>query len=315
VAVCWIGADGQVRWRALAATELGNGKLRRGQDGTLFLIVPSGWIPITPAAGDPLPVAEQHRLTQPHQPLAGGGHLAVTQLSDRHYRVAVTKAADQPIRSWEIISDTDMAPPGGALPAMVGDNPVIPLDVYEQPPGDNPFRLEQLAVQLTPTGALTPLHLDNAVWGSEIITEYRVGTDGSFHQLRTSPTAGVQIVRHVFVAPAAPASPSNATTAQPAPTSQPAATAPAAPAAPTPTQSAPDSASRAWLAWTGAALLAALAILGGALLVWRGRRRPSAPGTPPDGPPTPDGPPAPDDLPDLSRPAVALPDTCVPAER
>jgi hypothetical protein len=34
----------------------------------------------------------------------------------------VTDAADQPVRSWEITSDTDVALPGGALPAMAGDN-------------------------------------------------------------------------------------------------------------------------------------------------------------------------------------------------
>jgi hypothetical protein len=191
---------------------------------------------------------------------------------------------------------------------MAGDNPVIPLDVFEQPPGDDPFRLEQLALQLTPAGALTPLHLDNAIWGSEIITEYRLGTDGAFHQLRTSRTNGVQIVRYPFSAPAAPAPPSNATTAQPAPTSQPAATAASAPpATPPAAQPAPDSGSRAWLASTGATLLTALVILGGALLIRRRRRRPSAPGTPPDYPPTADGPLAPDDPPHLSRPPVGSP--------
>jgi hypothetical protein len=44
-------------------------------------------------------------------------------------------------------------------------------------------------------GSRVELHVDNAFFGSSLLSEYRVGPDGAFYQLRTSRQTGVTIVR------------------------------------------------------------------------------------------------------------------------
>jgi hypothetical protein len=79
------------------------------------------------------------------------------------------------------------------LPALVNGDPVVPFDLFQDKPT---WKLEQLAVRLTASGAPVQLRLDNAIWGDKPTTEYRTGPDGAFYQLQTSRTAGVKIVRY-----------------------------------------------------------------------------------------------------------------------
>lgn len=300
-----VTADGQARWRAPLATDLFNGQLRMGPGGVLFDVTDEGWIPVTTTSGNPLTPAEQRRLTQKHLPLPDGGHLVVTAASRRDIRVAVIDAVNHPVRAWRITSATDIAPPGAALPALAGGNPVVPLDVFDQPEGEGPGRLEQIALQLTAAGAPSPPHVDNAIWGDTPTTEYRVGPDGAFYQLRTSRTTGVTIVRYTFDA-AAPAPTPTGGAAAPTPAATttggvevPAsvATSAATPAVERPTT---DATSWGWLAWTGGAVLAVLAILGGAFQVWHRRRRPEPPLAA-------DGPADVNDAADLAQPTIGAP--------
>ena len=187
-----ITADGRVRWRALLATDLFNAKLRMGPDRVLYDVTDTGWIPVATAGGAPLSVADQHRRIQAHQPTAGGGRLVVTYASPRDARIAVLDVTGRPIRAWRVTGDTDMAPPDAALPTLVNGNPVVPFDLFEA----KPWKLEQLAVRLTASGAPVRVRLDNTIWGDKPTTEYRTGPDGAFYQLQTSRTTGVKIVRY-----------------------------------------------------------------------------------------------------------------------
>lgn len=277
-----ISADGRVRWRVLLATDLFNGQLRMGPDGVLYDVVPDGWIPVATAAGTPLSVAEQRRLTQPDQPVPGGGRLVVTYVSRRDARIAVLDAAGKPVRAWRVTSATDMAGPGAAVPALAGGDPVLLLDVFEDEPA---WQLEQLGIRLTASGAPVLLHLDNSIWGDKPTTEYRLGPDGAFYQLQTSRTTGVKIVRYgLGTLPPAPA-PTGATAVATSPGSAESAataTATAAPpqAGPVARPPSPPHRSWSWLTWAGGIGLTVVAALGTALLVWRRRHhRPPSPHT------------------------------------
>jgi hypothetical protein len=267
-----ITADGTLRWRAPLAADVFNAQLRMGPDRVLYQVTTESWIPVTDASGSPLSVSDQQRLTLPYQPLAGGRRLQVTASSAREIRVVLSDAAGQTVRTWRVTGKTDMALPVSALPAAIGNDVVLPLDVFRSTPS---WRMEQLALRLTASGAPVQLHLRNAFWGDVPVTEYRAGPDGAFYQLQTSRTTGVTIARYGLtpaaaptptggvVVPPAPASPS-------APAATPAATPPVTPAVPAPAR---DESSAAWLIWTGGAGLVVVAAAVVAYLVWRRRRR------------------------------------------
>jgi hypothetical protein len=280
-----ITAHGRVRWRALLATDVFNAKLRMGPDRVLYDVTDTGWMPVATAAGTPLSVAAQRRLTQAHQPTAGGGRLVVTYASPRDARIAVLDVTGRPIRAWRVTGDTDMAPPGAALPALVNGDPVVPFDLFQDKPTWN---LEQLAVRLSASGASVRVRLDNTIWGDKPTTEYRTGPDGAFYQLQTSRTAGVKIVRYgLDTRPPRPTGsghaglPTPTVAAHPAATVDPAATGTAVPATP---QAKPDAlppstrqVSSSVLIWAGGIGLAVVATVGTALLMRRRRHQPWRP--------------------------------------
>jgi hypothetical protein len=279
-----ITAHGRVRWRALLATDLFNARLRTGPDRVLYDVAATGWIPVATAGGAPLSVAAQRRLTQAHQPTAGGGRLVVTYASPRDARIAMLDLTSRPIRAWRVTSDTDMAAPA-ALPALVNGDPVVPFDLFKDKPT---WKLEQLAVRLTTSGAPVRVHLHHNIWGDTPTTEYRTGPDGAFYQLQTSRTAGVKIVRYgLDTRPPRPTVSGHAglpiptVSAHPAATVDPAATGTALPATP---QAKPDAlppstrqVSSSVLIWAGGIGLAVAVIVGTALLVRRRRHQPWRP--------------------------------------
>lgn len=278
-----ITATGTIRWRAPAAIPIFNTQLRVGPDGTLYAVEPGTWtwIPVTTPAGAPLSVAEQQRLTRKHQPLPGGGQLVVTHPTKRDTRAAIIDASGRPVRSWRITATTDVGPADSALPALAAGDPVVPLSVDAPENNGSPSQPDRLVLRLTSAGAPARLHLEHVIWGNDPpLTEYRVGPDGAFYQLRTSRTAGVKILRYSLdvAAPPVPTPTGGAVAPQPPTTAAPEPPGVAQPPAAT-------TSPWTWLAWAGGITFAAVIIAG--VLLWR-RRRPPATPVPPAGPPVPD---------------------------
>lgn len=284
-----ITSDGRSRWRAMLAEDLFNARLRIGPDRRLYQVTPDSWIPVADASGNPLSVADQQRQTLRYQPLSDGRRLSVTYASPRAMRVELQDATGRAVRTWRLTSATDLGAADG-LPAVVGADVVLPLDVYTESP---PFRREGLVLRLTAAGAPVRLHLRHVTWGDEPITELRVGPEGALYQLQTARTSGVKIVRYDLRAPAPSPSPTGATVV-PGPSVS------AATSTPTETTGAPTttgtavavapseqrpSGSGSWLLWTGGVALVFIAAAGGAYLVWRRHAAPKTgmgtPGAPP----------------------------------
>jgi hypothetical protein len=267
-----ITAKGQVRWTAPVA---GAGQLRIGPNGAVYLVDPAegAWIPVTTVDGRALPIADQTRLTKRHQPLPGGGSLAVTwTIGDRHHLdIALLDAAGRTTRAWRITSATEIEGAGSSVPALVDGDPVIFVGVYVFGTADTPTRVERLALRLTATGARPPVVLARHTYG-DTTTDLRVGPDGKLYQLTTDPDTGATLTR--FALPGrAPTSPSptassaapgtpTAVTPTDATASPPAAVAPNRPAHPTGTAR--------WLLISGAGLLV---LIGSAATVMFLRRR------------------------------------------
>jgi hypothetical protein len=230
-----IASDGRLRWRARLGENLFNVQLRIGPDRRLYQVTPDSWIPVADASGYPLSVADQQRLTLRYQPLPGGRRLVTTYVSPREVRADVRDTANQPVRTWQLISATDLGHPGTGLPADAGADVVLPLAVYTQPPAS---RSERLVLRQTATGAPVRLHLQHTIWGDQPVTELRTGPNGAFYQLQTSRTTGVTINRYDLHPPAPTPSPTGAAVV-PAPT---ASTAPATPTGPVATATVLDGA-------------------------------------------------------------------------
>ncbi len=292
-----VARDGRLRWWAPLASPTFNDQLRVLPDGLLYEVEAGtgAWIPVVTAAGAPLSVSAQRRLTQRSRPLPNGRHLTATAASypAHEVTVAVVDAAGHASRTWRITSTTDMAIAPGTWPDLSAGDPVVLLDVFDwhRSPASN--QMEQVALRLTDSGAARPIHLDNAHWGDEPVTEYRIGPGGDLYQLRSRPTTGVTIARYRLLPSSSAAGPSPSTratattptqagtattptqagtattraqagtaTAAPAP-------APAATGSTTPTSSSP---ARAWVTG-GVAVLLLLGLLLGAAARMRHRRR------------------------------------------
>jgi hypothetical protein len=270
-----LARDGGVLWRAPLAAQVSNNNLRFGPDGVLYdreAGDSATWYPVVGADGVPLSVAEQNRLARRYQPLPGGNRLIISYVSDHETRVAVQDGTGQLIREWRITSDNDIAL-DFATPALVGGDPVVTLGVLDEsrPPGD---RLEQIVLRLNADGVRVALHVDNAHFGDQLITEYRVGSDGALYQLQTSRATGVKIARFGLGVPAPAPTPTESQSV-PTPTGHTAIPTPSAGpgvAGPTAMARSTELASWWWLIWTSGILFAA-AIAGGSVLLWRKRRR------------------------------------------
>ena len=207
-------SSGQVRWKTLDTAETFRGRLLMGTDGVLYAEKDAAWAPMTDTHGRPLPVTEQRRRTSPYQPLPGGLRLATTSPSSHERRFTLLNQAGQAVRAWRVTSQTEL---GGliGLPTLLGDDLVVTFAVTQQT--TTRFLYEYLVVRLAPAGGTRQrFALDaRALWGDKQ-TELRVGPDGQFYQLRSSPTTGVQIARY-SLDPTQPAPP----TTTPAPTAPP----------------------------------------------------------------------------------------------
>ena len=83
-----------------------------------------------------------------------------------------------------------------AAPALVGGDPVVPLEVSKQT--KNKFLREQVILRLSPNSG-TPqqfaLAADPVLGEANVFTAVRVGPDGQLYQLRTNLKTGASIAR------------------------------------------------------------------------------------------------------------------------
>jgi hypothetical protein len=281
-----LAPDGTVRWTAPTTDEIFNAKLSIGPDNVVYLS--SGhsgrqdWTPLTTPAGRPLPLAEQRRRTSLQQPLPGGLRLSATRrVTGREWGFALSDEAGRTVRGWRVTSQTDL----GAMtmvPALVGGDPVVGLEVTQQP--GNRFQYEYEVLRLARGGGTSARFAiateGRVVYGEGGMTGLRVGPDGQLYQLRTSRSAGVDVARYSLAS--APKAPPTTTPDPPSPpvtgpridnggvtspTGPLADTGPAAPAATHP-------AARPWL--PGLAGVTAATLTGLAMWLWYRRRHPRA---------------------------------------
>ncbi len=216
-AVFHLGATGSVLSTIALAGELGfpvpTGQLplRYGPDGRLYCGVGGltfgrteheGWMPVVTANGTGLRPFEQRRGTLwGYEPLAGGLRLVSdwfvpfrSERGPRDVRYALLNRKGAVVRSWRIVSKTEVFIPGTPffVPELLGGDPVVDLDVAK------PGTLEHVVLRLGPHGARDRFSLPYSIWGDEVYADLRFGLDGKLYRLATSPTNGVTISRYSF---------------------------------------------------------------------------------------------------------------------
>ena len=274
-----------------------NAPLRFGADHVLYVETGTNrWIPLTGPTGDPLPVADQLRSVGTGIPVTAGQRLAWTTPSPHEVRYVLLGANGAPVGGWRLTSATDEITPYRSTSTLLGGDLVTTLSTARTTAAGQQVGHELVTVRITPAGRLTARVTTSAsaVWG-DWTEAPRPGPDGALYQLRTSPTAGVQVWRYALTATAASrtstaanGSAAGTATASPTATVSPAATTSgAAPtsgaASPTPSTATDAPTGRAVeTAWTGPRLVivgvgvvAAAVLLGlGVRRVARERRRP-----------------------------------------
>jgi hypothetical protein len=208
--------SGQIVWESQLGREYGGGPsgdvypliasespLRVGPDGTVYYLVQMGrpgdewgWMPVATPAGKPLsPGAQLGGIRWPYQPLRGGLRLVGFEVYIAHgdgapheIRYALINRAGHVVRSWRILSKTDLNF-HQTVPDLAGGDPVVVVDF--QTPG----QWEYEVLRLGPHGAATKLSLRRGVFGDTIQPDLRVGADGKLYQLSTSPDTGITVTR------------------------------------------------------------------------------------------------------------------------
>jgi hypothetical protein len=183
--------------------------LRFGPDGRLYCAVGGqtfgrteheGWMPVARANGTGLTVAQQRRGTLwGYEPLAGGLRLVSdwfvpfrSERGPRDVRYALLNRGGKVLRSWRVVSRTEVFIPGPSffVPELAGRDPVVDLDVAK------PGTLEHVVLRLGPHGSRDRFSLPYSIWGDELYADLRFGLDGKLYRLSTSPTNGVTISRY-----------------------------------------------------------------------------------------------------------------------
>ena len=211
-----LSATGEVLWETRLAGELtdassfvlgANRSLRTGPDGTLYCLAgmpgrvggEQGWMPVATPAGRPLTVAQQVRGTRwPYQPVRGGLRLISElkprgELAPREARFALVDRRGRVVRSWRVLSGTDVTF-GYTTPELVGGDPVVVLHVTKLA-GDH-FDWEYLVLRLGPRGVRARFSLRRAFWGDQLLPDVRTGPDGRVYQLVSSPETGIRVLRY-----------------------------------------------------------------------------------------------------------------------
>jgi hypothetical protein len=197
-----ITSAGKLRWKERTIVDIFNSQLRMGPDGALYYYSPSppdelgGWVPVATPAGRPISLAEQRRRASRHQPMPGGLRLVTNDISEHRKEFSLLDGTGHAVRAWRVTSTT-MLGLTLATSSMVGRDLVATVDVSRQSGSD--FVYEHLVLRLGSAGGTRArLMLDpHVIDGLDPpITELRVGPDGHFYQLRTSPKTGVSIARY-----------------------------------------------------------------------------------------------------------------------
>jgi hypothetical protein len=180
-----------------------NSPLRVGPDGTVYCLLQMGlpgdewgWMPVATPAGKPLSPSVQRRSVHwPFQPVAGGLRLVGGETYMAHdggapheIRYALVNRAGKVVRSWRILSTTDMNF-HQTVPDLAGGDPVVVIDFQE------PGQWEYEVLRLGPQGAAAKLSLRRDVFGDTLLPDLRVGADGKLYQLSTSPDTGITVTR------------------------------------------------------------------------------------------------------------------------
>jgi hypothetical protein len=177
--------------------------LRLGPDGTLYYLVwmgrtgdEWGWMPVATPAGAPIsPEAQLAGIDWPYQPLKGGLRLVGGELYAAHddgapheIRYALVNRSGRVVRSWRILSTTDMGF-HQTVPDLAGGDPVVVVDFQQ------PGQWEYEVLRLGPHGAAAKLSLRHSLFGDSLLPDLRVGADGRLYQLSTSPDTGITVTR------------------------------------------------------------------------------------------------------------------------
>jgi hypothetical protein len=200
-----LSPTGHVRWQAPITRELSNAddsKLRVGPNGALYTVRHHVegtlvWTALTTAAGRPLSLAAQRRMS-PFQPLTGNLRLLTTQPSEHEVHFAVVDPTDKVVRAWRVTSRTILGVVRAAG-VLAGGDLLVTVDVTKQTQGK--FLWEQQVLRLTSSGTIKrQFALDGrAAWdpdGTTVSTQLRIGRDGRLYQLRTDPKIGASIARY-----------------------------------------------------------------------------------------------------------------------
>jgi hypothetical protein len=211
-----LSPKGEVLWRARVGRnaqdtgtfEIGaNSSLRKGPDGTLFLLAgmnslpggEQGWMPVATRGGRPISVSKQLQGTHwPYQPVGNGLRLVSevyarqTDGAPHEVRLALVDRRGEVARAWRVVSRTVIN--FRYTPELVAGNPAVALDATAQVNGE--FKWEYVALHLGPRGVRAQFSLPRAVFGDNILPDVRFGPDGKLYELGSSPTTGVVISRY-----------------------------------------------------------------------------------------------------------------------
>jgi Tol biopolymer transport system component len=211
-----LGAAGNVLWeRPLGGSYMSpsawtfvlgsDSPLRVGPDGTLYLLAMMGlpgdewgWMPVATPNGDAVaPAAQRSGTRWPFQPLTRGLRLVGGEIyspkqdtAPHDLRYALVDRQDRVVRSWRILSKTDMNF-HLTVPERAGGDPVVVIDFL-----DSDQKWDYEVLRLGAHGTRARFSLSHSVWGSSVLPDLRVGPDGSLYQLSTSPEAGIVISRY-----------------------------------------------------------------------------------------------------------------------
>jgi hypothetical protein len=193
---------GRTLWETPLLGEIENDQIRVGSDGVVYTQdFQYGWAPATDRGGHPLSLAQQQRLVQPYQPVAGGEELAVQAGDPRDWRIGLATRSGDLLHAWRLISTDDME--GEASSAVVGGDPVLVFRV-----DDVKRRLKENEVVVLSSGGGIAESFSIG-WGAALgessqVTDVRVGPDGYLYLMQTGPKRGLFVLRYRLVSTPTP---------------------------------------------------------------------------------------------------------------
>jgi len=187
--------DGTLLWHSHTISQAFNDHIRVGPDGVLYCsCILYGWVPLTGASGNPLPIDQQRRLTRPWEPIEGGLQLINFPRGQHEQRAGLATGGGTLQRGWRITSDTPMGDFSGfGTPAAVDGDPILDATVFDFVH----HRFENEILRLSKTdGVVRKFSLRDGIGQGADITTLRVGFDGALYQLIGNEDDGVRVARY-----------------------------------------------------------------------------------------------------------------------